>query len=423
MGVPADLADPAHHLEVLARCSGPADCGDVPLATPPGTRYPYVYPRDLMGTARCMAALARRGVETKRALEVLATSARFLQGVQAPDGSWTQRYRLDGRDVGIYRQEDNLAHGTIVLGLYERTARKLGEEPAFDVVPPMERAWRLARQANWRPGVNLFFSTTTVHESAIEQGYTIWNNFAHRRATELLLKVLEERDDRRQDEVRAFLEMFDANLARHFTLDAGLARRVTPVGRPDRRPDVTLLAPFYFDAHEVVGGAQDVAAGRVERELWDPDLGLVARYLPFTEDPTVHAHAGHGPWLAYSAMLAQYHARRGSKARARELLKLVAARAVGDGDLPEHLTTRERFLDFWDREWQTGRDFRKEFDEGILRDDVPFSRVVEELVNMRGEYERMRARVQEGEEVLAFAAPLAWAHAEYLEAVLLCERA
>ena len=419
--MPADLFTVEPHLAVLARSSGPWRGRNVPLATPPGTRYPYVYPRDLAGSARAFDGLHRRGIESKRVFEALAAAAAFVAHAQAPDGSWTQRYRLDGTDAGIYRQEDNVAHGMIALGLYAQAARRQGEAVEVDVLTHMERAYRHARAVNFRPGVNLFYSTTTIHESAIEEGYTIWNNFAHRRAFELYRRVLEEAGDPREGEVRTFLDMLDANLARHFVVEGGLARRVTPLGRHDRRPDITLLAPYYFDAQDVVGGALDTAAQRVERELWDPDLGLVSRYLPFTEDPTVHAHGGHGPWIQYSCILAQYHARRGSRARGREILRLVAERAV-NGELPEHLTTRERFVDFWEREWQTGRDFEKEFAPTILRHDVPFGRVVEELVHMRDEYARLRARVDAGEEVLAFAAPLAWSHAEFLEALLLLER-
>jgi GH15 family glucan-1,4-alpha-glucosidase len=160
------------------------------------------------------------------------------------------------------------------------------------------------------------------------------------------------------------------------------------------------------------------AAQKISVELWDPDLGLLQRYLPFAEDPGVHVHAGNGPWLAYSAIYAGYLAKTRRADEAERVLRLVAARATPEGALPEHLSTRERFFDWWDREWETGVDFQKEFAKDILLPGVGFSRVVEELSHMRAEYERLRTHLDTTtDDIIRFATPLLWSHAEFLLAL------
>ena len=33
----------------------------------------------------------------------------------------------------------------------------------------------------------------------------------------------------------------------------------------------------------------------IEKQLWDPELGMIMRYLPFYKDFSTHVHAGNGP--------------------------------------------------------------------------------------------------------------------------------
>lgn len=417
-----DLLDPAHHARVIASCASDWNGAPLVLATPPGLRYPYAYPRDMAGLARAMLAEVKRGKREKEALQHLESAAEFLLAAQRPDGSWGQRYDLSGEDKSIYRQEDNVAHGKIVIGSYLEAARHLGVEPPrlADALDALARARAFARRHVYRPGINLYYSTTSVHESGIETGYTLWTNCAFLRSMVLHAEALRAWDP--QDALLASIERESAelkrNVRRHFVQDGLFLRRVTARGRYDRRPDVTLLSPFYFGFADLDSAALSRSVERVEKDLTDPDLGLLQRYLPFAEDITIHLHAGNGPWLAYSAIFAQYHAERGDAAKARETLTAIAAYATPDGFLPEHLSTRERFEDFMEREWETGLDFRKEFSEDILLPRVPFSTVCEELMHMRDEYERIRARVAEsGDAVIRFATPLMWSHAEFLGAL------
>lgn len=413
----------AFHLDVLRSCRATWRGGPLLLATPPGTRYPYVYPRDLAAATRALDRLDS-AAEGARELE---TAAAFLLEAQGADGLWGQRYDLDARDHSIYRQEDNTAHAVAVLARHVRSDRRRGVVPAreADALDAIRRGLDAARERVYRKGINLYYSTTSIHESAMEDGYTLWTNGAYLDAMRLAAEAarLAERAElaSRWEAQRARLE---ENVRRHFVQDGQWIRRISPRGRFDRRPDITLLAPFLFGFEHLDEAASERSAARVEHELWDPDLGLVQRYLPFREDPHVHLHAGDGPWLAYSAWLAQRHAARGNVERARDLLARIEALATPEGHLPEHVSTRERFDDFMANEWEAGIDFDKEFDAVILLPGVGFTQMLDEAVRMKRAYDEAHEQAQRSRDgIIRFAAPLGWAHAEVAVALRLLEKA
>jgi GH15 family glucan-1,4-alpha-glucosidase len=418
-----DLMNPASHLAVIETCTRQWQGRDLVLASPPGSRYPYVYPRDLAGCTRVLLECVKHDFHADVAYAYMESAAEFLLSVQRPDGHWGQRYDLHGADKSIYRQEDNVAHGLIVLGSYLAASRHLKREPPrlADVLDSAETAYRHALKHVYRPGINLFYSTTSVHESGIESGYTLWTNLAFHRAISLLVEALEAHDTETDvlEDAKRFHAMHSGNVRRHFVQDGLFLRRITSRGRYDRRPDVTLLAPYYFDCVDLDPEALRRSADKVAKDLWDPDMGLLQRYLPFAEDLTIHLHAGNGPWLAYSAIYAQYHAAHGDRRKAEETLDAIQRYATAEGNLPEHLSTRERFEDFMAREWETGIDFEKEFTDDILLPGVSFSTICEELIHMRNEYQRISLVLRETEdEIIRFATPLMWSHAEFLHALL-----
>lgn len=414
------------HLDVLRTCQAAWKGALLPLATPPDARYPYVYPRDLAAVARAYDRMGSAAGDDAVSRE-LGGAAHFLLDTQDADGLWHQRYDLQGRDRSIYLQEDNTAHAVAVLARHIRHERRRGRASSIEneCVTAIERALDGARARIYRKGINLYYSTTSIHESAMERGYTLWTNGAYRDAFRLAAEAAESAE--REDLVKSWsarMQRLDENLKRHFVQDGQWIRRVTAEGRFDRRPDVTLLSPFYFGFEHLSKEASDRSAARVENELWDPDIGLLQRYLPFREDRAVHLHAGNGPWLAYSAWLAQRHAANGNLDDAADLMNRIMALGTPEGHLPEHVSTRERFLDFMDNEWETGLDFRKEFDVEIMLPRVGFSEILEEAVRMRNAYRSAAAEAERsGDGIIRFAAPLAWCHAEIAVALRFMETA
>jgi len=146
-----------------------------------------------------------------------------------------------------------------------------------------------------------------------------------------------------------------------------------------------------------------------------------------TGDFATHTHAGNGPWLQYTAILAQYHYWYGDPARGDELLHMIDKHTYDSHEIPEHLSTYKRFESFIEREWQTGIDFDKEFDKEILLDNVTFDNILEEANNMRRAYTETEKCILQNNEhseggCTYFCFPLMWSHVEYARALMIREK-
>ena len=119
-------------VKIILKCTVPSEkYGRLLLASPPETRYPYVYPRD----TSCAVQLFRRLVGSPAgydaaddAFELMSSMAHFMKDVQEEDGSWGQRYHADGEGRHIYAQEDNIAHGVSII-------RRINPEGTMDLRP------------------------------------------------------------------------------------------------------------------------------------------------------------------------------------------------------------------------------------------------------------------------------------------------
>lgn len=425
------LNDPRFHLSVLDDLVYSADvAGAVPLASYPDNRYPFAYPRDIACITRAWTEAIRTGVEPETAREHVVDAARFILAVQSEDGRWEQRYALDGSDTGIYVQEDNVAHGVRILAhavfALDETNRLATADEALltDIATSIDAALAHTREALYDPNADLVESTSSIHEGRIESGYTLWVNCtflsAFRQALDALDRLAAESATVDTEAIEEFTALLADGVERAFTSPREVPRRYSPDGELDARPDVTLFAPYYYGLDDVFGDAADAAAERAAKALEDPQLGGLQRFLGFYRDYEVQQHGGNGPWMQYTAWHAQYRYDRGEPDFGDDILETIDQYSDADGHLPEHLTTRMRFEAFMDDEWHSRLDFQKEFDEEVLR-DVPFDRIVEEARSMQESYREMERRTEE-QEVIGFARPLAWSHAEYLFALLRKER-
>jgi len=416
-----------NYLEIVKRCRKKANRGVAILASLPGRRYPYVYPRDAAALSRVLASLSLRKNLTSKAFPLLKDLAIFILFSQRDDGYWGQRYNLKNKEKSIYRQEDNIAHSMEVILNYVLTAKEIGQPILYKnkVKLALRKGVDFAMRNYYRQEIDLFFSTTSIHESAIEKGYSIWVNFSYLNSFTKAVKFFEqEREEREVEKIQQILERFENNVFRSFKLDTGYIRRYTPAGDIDFRPDVTLLSPFYFGFEDPEDKIMVRTADTVRHHLWDPLLGGLQRYLPFTEDINTHTHAGNGPWMPYTAILAQYYYRIGEIEKGDELLRLIDNYRTSEGYIPEHLSTRERFEEFIRLEWDTGLDYQKEFSREILLPDIPFNYIVEELNNMRRAYSRISKWCNDNKNssFIRFCSPLLWSHSEYIRALLERER-
>jgi GH15 family glucan-1,4-alpha-glucosidase len=344
------------------------------------------------------------------------------------DGHLGQRYSLSGEEKSIYKQEDNNAHGMIILSNYLLTAKKRGEDiqNIDKFLLSIKNAAQYAIKNFYRPEINLFHSTTSIHESALEEGFSCWTNFAYLKAFYLVSKVNDELDtpDIIPDRILTFKSAFKHNLFGIMVANERFLRRIDRKGNYDFKPDFTLLSPFYFGFGEETKDCLDNSVTFLERQLWDPELSMIQRYLPFSGDIEIHTHAGNGPWLQYTAILAQYHYWCKNIKRGDELIGLINNYKNEKGEIPEHISTCKRFNAFIESEWKTGIDFAKEFNKHILQDNLDFDKILEEANNMQRAYKEVAEKcmipvvtMEEGGYVM-FVTPLMWSHVEYMKALL-----
>ncbi|MDY6969624.1 MAG: hypothetical protein SVR08_13345, partial [Spirochaetota bacterium] len=418
------------HLDIITQCSIDTDNGSALLATLPDSRYPYVYPRDSASASRLLYKIVISPLKSSDiAYSILSKVARFILYCQREDGYWGQRYSINGEDHGIYKQEDNAAHGTTILCRYLLAAKhKNISIPNVDkIIEAIKRASEYSLNNYYRSEIHLFYSTTSIHESAIEEGYSIWVNYAYLQMLRLIERI--GRSYGVMDKFSIEMELkegFSATIDNFFSMSGRYVRRLKPNGEIDLRPDITLMSPFYF------GSGMDIDYFKkteefvnsikfIEQHLWDPDLGMLQRYLPFIEDDNTHIHAGNGPWLQYTLILAQYYFYSGDGEKGSELLEIVDKYKSKEGYLCEHLTTIDRFKEFQKLEWETGKDFEKEFSPDILTEGLPYDRIVEELNHMKNAYDLIKnmSKDIENNSYITFATPLMWSHVEYAIALML----
>ena len=206
------------HFRIIQSCSVKTDDGKrILLAARPVSRYPYFYPRDAACASALLAYLSTSGLPiADDAYGLLETIAGFVLEVVRDDGYLGQRYALSGEEKSIYKQEDNIAHGLIILSNYLLTAEKRKEniQDLNKLLFSIKNASQFAIKNYYRPEINLFHSTTSIHESALEEGFSCWTNFAYLRAFTLVSKVNDDFDapDIIPDKILTFKSAFKHNL-------------------------------------------------------------------------------------------------------------------------------------------------------------------------------------------------------------------
>ncbi|OHB86757.1 MAG: hypothetical protein A3D13_10680 [Planctomycetes bacterium RIFCSPHIGHO2_02_FULL_40_12] len=422
----------SEHLEIIKKCSITSEHGTVLLATILESRYPYVYPRDSACASMMFRQMAEKDLDSNGdAFSMLKGMAKFIAYVQDESGKWGQRYGLNGQDKAIYIQEDNTAYGAIILANYLLACcfRREKPEELEDYLKKIKKAIQYALQHFYREEIFLFFSTTGIHESAIEKGYSIWVNHVYTHFFNLILQLTKKFDLKGLfDEELSFKCRFCQSVHRRFMLSNRFVRRITKEGTFDLRPDVTLMSPVYFQCKEehcdscVLDENPDIITNSVNfmvENLWDSELGMLQRYLPFTEDIETHIHAGNGPWIQYTAMLAQYCYKTGAVERGDTILDQIDKYRTVEGFIPEHLSTKRRFEEFIRLEWEVGLDAKKEFHPEILIPNLSYDIIVEELFFMKKSYDKIRRDIyEEKKTVIQFAIPLMWSHVEYANALI-----
>ncbi len=419
------------HFNIIKSCSIMNDNEQkILLATKPEARYPFFYPRDGACAARLFRKYSISDLPFKEeAYQLLKDMACFIKDIQREDGYWGQRYSVTGKDETIYIQEDNVAHAIATICNYLLTANalKIEVKDLNDYLDALNRGCQFALKNYYHNEIHLFYSTTSVHESALEQGFTCWVNFAYLYALTLIFEVCEQMDlhNKISDEAYDIRIPLESNLLELLSENGRFIRRIDAQGIADYRADVTMMSPFYFGFQsEKIEDIIENTMRIVRRQLWDPQLGLLQRYLPFKEDNAVHVHAGNGAWINYSAILAQYYYHKKSTEMGDTIMGLINKHRNDAGEIPEHISTLKRYRDFMKYEWDTGLDFEKEFEKSIMIEDIKFEKILEEALKMHRSYIDVEGESESKDENMSsegcirFCTPLMWSHVEYSKALL-----
>ena len=91
-----------------------------------------------------------------------------------------------------------------------------------------------------------------------------------------------------------------------------------PNGYPDPRPDLTMMAPYYFALWSPTERAVLNSAEVIERALWNVDIGGYTRHLPYSPAERL---ALPGPYPHFTAWMAQYHYAIGNQDRAEAIMR------------------------------------------------------------------------------------------------------
>jgi len=351
------------------------------LATLRGERYPYVYPRD---HSFCVLAFLSSGL-TKNAKRAL----KFVLREQLKSGAFPQRYDTEGRDAS-YKPIQIDGTG-LILRSFAEYAKQTQD---FDFV---RKNWRKIRKAvkyiinSIYNEKNLIFTPNSIHEfPPTEEGLEIWANCsccaALRDMNELAEKI--ELPHGRWGEYSEIIKESVLKYMWNSRVKSFVKNiRVRESSSVKVEPDVSQYAVAYFGLLTDKDVRVKSTVRRIEKELWDNNLGGVCRY-PKREG---RHNGGYGPWPHFTLMICGHYINLGNRKIADKYLNWILKVAYKH-ELPEHISTKKEF-----EEYVT--DFRE---AGIFRKD----RLI--MIN----HARKHPMFRKG--IAYITLPLSWPHAEFI---------
>lgn len=373
-------------------------------ASPPGTRYPFIYPRDhsvaILGAISAdLMDQARQGLE-------------FILNAQKPLGEFSQRYDIDGNDASYKDlQIDGTGLVLYTLGKYfEATGGSFFEEMADrDFVL---KHWSTVRKAvefilmNKNAEVDLIHTINSIHEyPAYEHGFEIYANSACCAGIFAAVKMGKAigTDSRELERWESEAEKVkNAILTRMYSPRRRSFIKCIRVKDKNSEPiaydafassvidvDAAEYAPAYFELISEHDMKTQTTVKRIHRNLWDDEIGGLNRYPEHWD----RNNGGYGPWCHFTCELANHYIENNEQDMAENYLGWVVDMAH-DYQLPEHISTIQRF-ELWVEDYTNAE---------ILRDSKV--KMIEQTRN--------HPKWQDGLAYITI--PLIWPHAEYIRA-------
>ncbi|MCG7850499.1 MAG: glucoamylase [ANME-2 cluster archaeon] len=368
-------------------------------ASPPGTRYPFIYPRDhsicILGTISAgLLAEAKKGLE-------------FMLASQKPSGEFSQRYDVDGNDTSYKDlQIDGNGLTLYALNQYLKATGGLFFESLADRAF-CEQYWEVIEKAvdfilqNKNDEVNLIHTINSIHEyPAYEHGFEIYANstccaglFGAVEIGKALGKDMEEWRRQAEQVREAILERLYSPRRRSFIKCIRVKYKSSdPIGYDAYASsvidvDAVEYAPALFgliDEHDL----RNVnTVKRIDKLLWDEELGGLNRYPELWD----RNNGGYGPWFHFTCQLSNHYTAVNNQDMAEKYLGWVVSMAH-DYMMPEHISTVERF-EMWLEDYTNAK---------ILRDSKL------KMIDLIREHPKWK----EGFAYVTM--PLIWPHAEFI---------
>lgn len=370
-------------------------------ASPPGTRYPFIYPRD--HSIDILGAIAGGLMdEAKKGLE-------FMLKSQKPSGEFSQRYDVDGNDAS-YKDLQIDGNGLILFALgkyFEATGGSFFEEMA-DKKFVLEH-WETIEKAvefilmNKNEEVDLIHTINSIHEyPAYEHGFEIYANsaccagiFAAVKMGQAIDKDVSKWESEAEIIKEAILTRMYSPRRRSFIKCIRVKDKSSnPIGYDAFASsvidvDAVEYSPAYFELINEYDVKNLATVKRIHEKLWDKEIGGLNRYPELWG----RNNGGYGPWCHFTCQLANHYTAIDNQDMAEMYLGWVVEMAH-NYQLPEHISTIERF-EMWLEDYTNAK---------ILRDSK-----MTMIENTRN-----HPKWKYG---LAYVTiPLIWPHAEYIRA-------
>ena len=359
-------------------------------ASPPGTRYPFIYARD--HSVIVLGALdAGLFKDAKKALE-------FILSAEKPTGEFPQRCDVDGTDTS-YKDLQIDGNGLVLyaLGKYTEIAENGLAEEFWENI---QRAVAFILK-NKNEDISLIHTINSIHEyPAYEHGFEIFANCACCAGLSAAVKMGrslgKDVDEWAKEAINLNINIMKRLYSRRkrtFIKNIRIKEKGSrPLGHDPYAsvtddPDAAEYAPAYFGLLDDNDLRVVNTVRRLHANLWDNELGGLNRY----PESWNRNNGGYGPWPHFTLQLARHFVNVGDDDTAEVYLGW-AVEIAYDYKFPEHLSTVERFEEWIDSYRNTG----------ILRED---KMIMIEGIEKHPKWEEGFAYVT---------SPLIWPHAEYI---------
>lgn len=352
------------------------------LATPLKGAYPYIYTRD----AVIMTLALNRAGNTKNSEKFYYFMEKFSKIDSYKEVF--QRYNYNGWPA-VTRKNENDNEGLLLHGIYDTYLHNEKEIFLQNMWPTIKKVVDLILDYS-RTG--LVRTERSIHEFfRLEKGYEIWANCACLRglkdAVEIADILCHPKESKKWKKKAEILEKNIKNRMFHKKLGVFVKNLKYP-----RAPDMSQLSPFYFnliDDKKILRNTMNY----LNQHIWDKEIGGFRRFRKFEVCEDWHWYTGgSGSWVALTAWGARFYKQVGSKKMYKQCLAWINEIAKKSGGLlPEHIATKEEY-DYWKAN-------EIEFNNRIINE----TKVAEKSI-----------KKFKGRDMIYWATPLGWAHAEYI---------